>query len=34
MAYYYVKRDKRTEIYFNEYDKTATVITANTNLKR
>jgi len=33
MAYYYVKRDKRTEIYFNEYDKTTTVITANTNLK-
>lgn len=34
MAYYYVKRDKRTEIYFNEYDKKATIITANTNLKK
>lgn len=34
MAYYYVKRDKRTEIYFNEYDETATIITANTNLKK
>lgn len=33
MAYYYVKKDKRTEIYFNEYDKTATIITANTKLK-
>lgn len=33
MAYYYVKKDKRTEIYFNEYDDKATIITANTNLK-
>ncbi len=33
MAYRSKKRDKTTEIYFNEYDPTVSIITHNTNLK-